>query len=623
MPDAALTNPEREAVAKAMHYAVELHNRGFLDQADGLYTGVLKLAPDHVEALHFLGVLRNQQGRVEEALALISSALALNAGWLALLVNYALVLNGAGYHAKALATTIRALTLDPASIDALFQNGNALMGLGRTGEASAAFERILALRPDHLDAMVNAGNALLKLGQPEQALDVLTRAVAAAPDHAGIVNNYGQGLVALDRHAEAVAYFERALTLDPLYAPAMINRAEALLHLDRAAEALDGIDDALAQAPRHAAALNVRGLALAALGRHEEAVAVFDAITAITPDWAHAYNNRGSAQAALNRFAAARASFRIATEIEPDLAAAHTNEAIASLALGDFAAGWAKYEWRWAKPRTFAAPLWRGEEPLAGKTLLIYPEQGFGDTLQCVRYAALAAARGARVVAEVELPLKSVLAGVAGIAELVGEGEALPSYDLRCPMMSLPGAFATTLATIPADVPYVAAPADRLDKWKALLPAAGRLRVGLVFAGNSRHRNDRNRSIPLARLAPLLALDRIAFVSLQTGIDAEDRARLASGPSLLHLGDALGDFADTAAVIAGLDLVVTVDTATAHLAGAMGKPVWIMLPFSPDWRWLLGRRDSPWYPTARLFRQPAAGDWESVIAQVMAELPPG
>jgi tetratricopeptide (TPR) repeat protein len=417
-----------------------------------------------------------------------------------------------------------------------------------------------------------------------------------------------------------VAQFDRALSLEASYVPAMINRAEALLHLDRGAQALAGSEEALALSPGHLAALNVHGLALAALGRHEEAVAAFDAIIAIAPDAAHAYNNRGSAEAALNRFAAARASFRIATEIKGDLAPAHAGEAMANLTLGEFAAGWAKYEWRSQKPPDLAAQRWSGAEPIDGKTLLIYPEQGYGDTLQCVRYAALAAARGARVVAQVEPPLKSLLAGVAGLASVVAEGEALPRHDLRCAMLSLPAAFATTIDTIPAAVPYVVAPAERIGFWKARLPASDKRRVGIVFAGNPKHRNDRNRSISFARLAPLIAVEGIAWVSLQTGLGEADRTALAAHPQLIHLGDELRDFADTAAVIDGLDLVITADTATAHLAGAMGKPVWIMLPFSPDWRWLLGRRDSPWYPTARLFRQPAPGDWESVVAQVKSEL---
>jgi tetratricopeptide (TPR) repeat protein len=621
MQSTALTTQEREAVAEALRYALELHWRGILDKAEGLYTGILKLAPDHVEALHFLGVLKNQQGAVEEALALTAAALELNSGWVELLVNHALILNGAGRHDAALASAERAIALDPAKADAVFQRGNALMGLDRTTEALAAFEGAIALDPAHVDAMVNRGNALFKLKRVAEAADAFADAAAAAPGHAGILNNYGQALDEAGRWVEALACFDSALASDPAYVPAMINRAKSLLSLDRPAEALSGIDHALEFVPDKVTALNIRGRALAALGRTMEALAVFESVVALAPDWPHGYNNRGSAQAALNRFAAARASFSIATEIDPTLASAHTNEAIAHLVEGDFARGWSKYEWRWQKPRQFTAPLWLGGEPLAGRTLLIYPEQGLGDTLQCVRYAALAAAQGARVIAEVQAPLRPVMVGVEGISEVVTEGECLPPHDLRCPMLSLPLAFATTLVTVPNRVPYIVAAPERIAAWRVRMPHAGKARIGLVWAGNRGHHNNRNRSIALERLAPLLAVPGIDWIALQTEIADDDRAVLDAHPEATNLGDALLDFGDTAAVMASLDLVVSVDTAAVHLAGAMAKPVWVLLPFSPDWRWLLDRRDSPWYPTAKLFRQPSPGDWDSVIAEVVRELP--
>jgi tetratricopeptide (TPR) repeat protein len=621
MHGTVLTTQERDAVAEAMRCALELHKRGILEQAEGLYAGVLRLAPDHVEALHFLGVLKNQQGAVEEALALTAAALELNSGWVDLLVNHALILNGAGRHDDALAAAERAIAIDPAKADAVFQRGNALMGLDRPFEALAAFEGALALDPSDVDAMVNRGNALFKLKRVAKAVEAFAGAAAAAPGHAGILNNYGQALDEAGRWAEALACFDAALASDPAYVPAMINRAKTLLSLDRPAEALAGIDRALEMVPDKVTALNIRGRALAALGRTEEALAVFEAVVALAPDWPHGYNNRGSAQAALNRFAAARASFAIATEIDPTLASAHTNEAIVHLVEGDFARGWRKYERRWQKLRQFAAPLWLGGEPLAGRTLLIYPEQGLGDTLQCVRYAALAAARGASVVAEVQPALKSVIVDVDGVAEVVAEGEPLPPHDLRCPMLSLPLAFGTTLATIPNRMPYVAALPERVAKWRALMPETGKARVGLVWAGNRGHHNDRNRSIALERLLPVLAVPGIDWTLLQPEVGGPDRAVLDARPDITNLGDALSDFGDTAAVMTSLDLVVSVDTAAAHLAGAMAKPVWILLPFSPDWRWLLGRRDSPWYPTARLFRQPAPGDWASAIYEVVRELP--
>jgi tetratricopeptide (TPR) repeat protein len=620
MQNTALTDQERDAISSAMHYALELQKKGILDQAERLYIGVLKLAPDHVEALNGLGVLKNQQGHVEEALQLMAAAVEINSSWAMLLVNYGFVLNSAGRYGGALEVIDRALLIDPANSNAEFHRGNALMGLGRTSEALGAFSSAIALNPSNLDAIVNRGNALLKLRRFDEAVEASGHAVAMEPGHAGILNNYGQALNAAGRNAEALEYFSRSLALDPVYYQAMINQAQTLLDLNRPDDALDVADQALRLQPHHIVALSVRGRALAALGRYETAIATFDAIIAVEPDTAEAYNLRGYAQSALNRYPAARASFQIATEIEPTLGAALAGEAITHLITGDLTEGFRKFQARPQPDRSFLAPLWLGEQPLEGKTLLIYAEQRLGDTLQFVRYAALAAARGATVIVEAQPQLKSLLGSVAGISRVMATGEKLPAHDLRCPMMSLPLAFGTKLATIPHDVPYLTPPDDRIAAWQARLPRSGKVRVGLVWAGSRQNPDDRRRSIALDRLSPLLATPGIDWVALQTDMDSQDRAMLTAHPQVLDLGDGLQDFADTAAVMSGLDLVIAVDTAAVHLAGALAKPVWVMLPFAPDWRWMLDRADSPWYPTAKLFRQPALGDWVSVIAQVTEQV---
>jgi tetratricopeptide (TPR) repeat protein len=620
MQNAALSDQEREAVASAMRYGLELHKRGALDQAGALYAGVLKLAPRHVEALHYLGVIKNQQGHVEEALDLMATALELNAGWAQMHTNYAFMLNGAGRHDEALEATARALAIEPVNRDAEFHRGNALMGLDRASEALDAFERAVALRPGDVDPVVNRGNALVKLKRFEEAVVAFKRAIELAPGHAGILNNYGQALGAVGRHDEAMMFFDRALAIDPTYVSAVINRAKTLVDLDRPDEALAAVAPVLADDARHTAALDVRGLALVGLGRCEEAIATFEDIMAVDPDMATAYNHRGMAQTRLNRFDQARSSFEIALEILPNFKVARTNEAITYMVAGDYAVGLPKFEARWEKERVFDAPLWLGEEALAGKTLLIHAEQGLGDTLQFVRYAPLAAARGARVVVEAPPALKPVLAGAPGIADVVAPGEALPPFDLHCPMMSLPLAFHTTLATIPAQVPYLAAPLERVAQWKSRLRGDGQRRIGLVWSGNRKHKDDRNRSMAPQHLAPLFAVPGTQWIALQPELTARDRSFLAAHPGIQAIGGELADFGDTAAVMAGLDLVVSVDTAAVHLAGALGRPVWVMLPFSPDWRWLMQRPDSPWYPTARLFRQPATGDWDAVVAQVTAAL---
>jgi Glycosyltransferase family 9 (heptosyltransferase) len=299
------------------------------------------------------------------------------------------------------------------------------------------------------------------------------------------------------------------------------------------------------------------------------------------------------------------------------------------LLTGDFAGGWPQYEWRWkthplaAAKRDFAQPLWRGVEPIAGKTILIHSEQGFGDAIQFCRYVPLLAARGARVILEVERPLLGLMRELAGVAMVVAKGDALPDCDLQCPLLSLPLAFGTQIETIPSQTPYLAAPVPAASSWSARLgPKLGpnpRPRIGLAWSGRPTYRNDHIRSISLHALLPLLDVDA-TFVSLQKDVRSEDVALLQQRRDILHFGDALADFSDTAALISQLDLVISADTAVAHLAGALARPVWILLPFVPDWRWLLDRDDSPWYPTARLFRQSQARKWGEVVETIRAAL---
>jgi Glycosyltransferase family 9 (heptosyltransferase) len=265
-------------------------------------------------------------------------------------------------------------------------------------------------------------------------------------------------------------------------------------------------------------------------------------------------------------------------------------------------------------------PLWLGEAPLAGKTILLHDEQGFGDAIQFVRYVPLVAARARKVILEVQRPLKSLFSGIAGASLILGRGEELPAFDCHCPLVSLPLAFKTRLDTIPATVPYLSASDDRIIKWKPRLPRSGKRRIGMAWAGSQAFKGDRTRSIGLPRLSPLLAAAGVEFYGIQRELREGDRKILESHPHVVHLGDTITDFDDTAAIISLLDLVISSDTSVVHLAGALGKPLWILLQYAADWRWLLDRGDSPWYPTARLFWQPEMGDWESVVARVGREL---
>jgi hypothetical protein len=327
----------------------------------------------------------------------------------------------------------------------------------------------------------------------------------------------------------------------------------------------------------------------------------------------------------MKRLDEALASYERALALKPDDADIHLNEAFVRLLAGDFERGWRKNEWRWESApsgllnrssgmlrRNFPQPLWLGAEAIEGKAILLYGEQGLGDTIHFCRYVPLVAERGARVILEVAEPLRVLMSGLAGASHCIARGEAPPDFDLQCPLLSLPLAFGTRLETIPRETPYLTAPAPARD-WEALL--GDRPRIGLAWSGNALHKNDRRRSVALAALAPLFDI-AATFVSLQPDARPADAAALAARSDVLDLGPALANFADTAALISHLDLVISVDTAVAHLAGALGRPVWILLPFIPDWRWLIDRDDSPWYPTARLFRQTEIREWHGVVERV-------
>ncbi len=427
---------------------------------------------------------------------------------------------------------------------------------------------------------------------------------------------------------EAVACCRRAIDLKPGYPEAHNNLGIVLAELGLPEEAVACYRRALDLRPDYPEACNNLGIALKDQGWLDAAVACCRRAIDLKPGYAEAHNNLGNALEQQGRRDAAADCYRTAIAFRPDYPVAHTNLAMLLLAGGEMAAGWAEYEWRWQQPdmimnrRSFTQPPWRGEAA-AGRTLLIHAEQGFGDTLQFCRYAILAAASGLRVILEVQQPLVRLLRSLPGVERVLARGESLPAFDFHCPMLSLPLALGTTLASIPAAPAYLWADPDQVAAWRARLAAMsnpGR-RIGLVWAGGNRAyspvlaASDRRRSMPPDRLAPLFELAGAHFFSLQKGGPA------APGKApLTDFMDEMADFADTAALISNLDLVISVDTAVAHLAAALGKPVWLLNRFDSCWRWLLQRQDSPWYPTLRLFRQEQPGDWQAVVETVRTEL---
>jgi tetratricopeptide (TPR) repeat protein len=613
------------ALPAALERAVAACERGQLGEADRLARTIVSTDPHYFDALFLIAAIDARQSRLGEALAGYDRALAVQPDHANALNDRGVTLHLLQRFEEALASYDRALAVQPDHADALNNRGLALHQLQRWDEALASYIKALTLRPHYAAALYNCGVTSQQLRRFGEALASYDRALALQPDYVDALSNRGVTLYELQQFDAALASYDRALALRPDHAEALNNRGVTLQQLRRFEEALASYDRALAVRADYADALNNRGVALNQLQRFEEALASHDQALAVRPDYADALSNRGNTLLQLKRFDAALASYDRALALRPDYAEAHFNKSLLQLLQGDFDAGWRAYEWRWSNEnlklarRDFAQPLWLGEAVTAGKTVLLHSEQGFGDTIQFCRFAPLVAARGLRVLLEVPAPLKDLMASLAGVAEVISANDRLPHFDWHCPLHSLPLALGTPIETIPAHVPYLSAPQESLRRWSAALGPSHRLRVGVAWSGTAMHRNDANRSIKLRALLPLLDVDA-GFVSLQRDVRTDDARVLHDCGDLVHFADALESFADTAAVIASLDLVISVDTSVAHLAGALAKPVWILLPFVPDFRWLLDREDSPWYPTARLFRQDSPGDWPGVIGRVVIEL---
>jgi tetratricopeptide (TPR) repeat protein len=493
----------------------------------------------------------------------------------------------AGHRQEAIEHLTRAVALDPSHIDARNNLGNALLELGRSDDAIAQYRAALAMRPNAVELHYNLGNALLTSDHPGEAEPCYRAALALNPDHAGAHNNLGNALRSQGKHEDAISEYRAALSLRPEFYGSVNNIGSALLALHRADEAIPYFRDALRA----------------------------------RPDYAEASNNLGGALLALDRPAEALEWFRRAFEQDPGQVQARFGEAMALLVMGNFRDGWRAFESRWLDPKfredtpDFTDQTWRGEESVAGRTIYLHAEQGLGDTIQFVRYAKLLRARGARVGLEVQAPLVPLMRDLADV--VLAAGDEIPPYELRCPLLSLPLAFGTEPATIPADVPYLHADPARRAAWAERLGTRTRMRVGVAWSGAPDHPEDAIRSIPAAQFVPPLAATGVELHVIQKEIRDTDAA--AAAGLIVHAGQ-LTDFAETAALLSELDLVITADTSVAHLAGALGVPTWILLQFSSDFRWLRNRTDSPWYPTVRLFRQRDRNAWPPVIAAVAAEL---
>ena len=531
-------------------------------------------------------------------------------------------LQQAGQWAAAQAMYQQLLLLDPTNSGIMINSAGIHLLANQLPEALALLEQSLALNPQEAYAHCAYADVLMRLKRYDDARAAYDQAIRLRAEVAMFYSRRGIVHLEQQRAQDALADHNQAIALDPIDADAQNNRGNALAQLKRHAEALSSYAQACTLATNNAVSWNNRGAMLRYFNRFNEALACYSHALTLDPNYRDGFINRGILLGDMRQFDDAFHDFERALAIDPTAVEAAWNKGLLLLTLGDFTQGWPLFEVRWNKPafkaqmKRVPQPLWQGETPLTGKTILLHPEQGLGDYLQCCRYVPLLEAHGARVVLECPAALTLLLSSLSPSITVIEKDTTLPAFDVHCPIMSLPFAFKTALETIPRHTPYLWADPTKSAAWHSALGEKTQLRIGLSWSGAPGHTNDHHRSMGLGQLAPLWELP-LSYISLQKDVRPEDQ------PLLHHIQTALEpihDFADTAALIDQMDLVLCVDSSVAHAAGALGKPVWLMLPYVPDFRWLLNCDTSPWYPTMRIFRQPTPGDWASVIAEVQTAL---
>lgn len=630
-----------------------------LEGATGCFSRVIEIDPHSADGHYNLGVSLRGLQRLPEAVAAFQNAVRLRPEWAEAFFNLGNGLRDLGDREGSIRSFEQAIQLRPTYVKALNNAANLYLEQGHLTRAEELLRRAIAAKPDYGDGMFNLGRVLrrqrrlrealeltaqasklqptnlryqLKLAelqrqtnQPRLAKQSLEQVLRISPYHpdasfqlAALLRDQGQlpdGLAILDR-----LVMQKQVTVDIL-----ILRADFRRQLNQLDDALDDLRYAIELDPHSVSAHNMHGVVLLALGDAESAIQSYDRALALRPDLSEAHSNRGAALQALCRYAESLAAFDTAIALKPDFAVAHLNRSLSILRDGRFEEGWREFEWRFLCPdyrlASLGRPAWAGER-LDGKTILLRSEQGLGDTIQFIRYATLIKQRGARVVVEAQDAVGELVASCPGVDQVVKRGAPLPHIDVQTPLMSLPRIFGTTLPTIPATTPYLSARPELVAAWRQKLRSPGKLLVGIAWQGNKKFQGDRLRSLPLAEFRPLSAIPEVALVSLQRN---EGTEQLFSGLDFRvqeYTGelDATGPFRDTAAIITACDLVVTSDTAIAHLAGALGKPVWVALSYSSDWRWLIASDTCPWYPTMRVFRQTAFKDWPGVFSRIASEL---
>jgi tetratricopeptide (TPR) repeat protein len=618
---------EPHRAAAHNHLGVTLAQQGHLEEAIACFRQALQFQPDWAEAHDNLGLALTKQGRRDEAVASYQRALQCRPDYAPALHNLRQALHSQGKLDDLFDTYQDIVRRQPDSADAWNDLGMELLKREKWTDAAASFEQALRLQPNSAEAHNNLGRALVLLGKIDDAVAHYQTSIRLKPSLVPAYQNLGVALGKKGQHDEAVALCRQALQMAPGSAVGHHSLAWVLMEQGQLQEAVYHYRQALRLEPNDPSMHNNLGIALRHQGHFPEALASFREALRLRPNYAEASNNQAATLRDQGHFAQALTDLEQVLRRKPDYADAHWNRALTWLLLGNFELGWPEYEWRWQRrspvPRPFSQPCWDGAS-LAGRTILLHAEQGLGDTLQFIRYAPLVKQHGGTVIAECQPPLLGLLAGCPGVDGLVAQGTPLPHFDVHAALLSLPRIFQTTLATVPANVPYLRADENLVERWRRELSAHTAFKIGIAWQGSPKYSGDRQRSFPLRQFAPLARVAGVQLLSLQKGLGSEQLAQVADRFAVTDLAGRLdetsGPFMDTAAVMKSLDLVITCDSVLGHLAGALGVPAWVALPFVPDWRWLLDREDSPWYPSLRLFRQTQLDDWEDVFQRMAIAL---
>ena len=668
-----MENPSN-LIDKYLAQGFAYHQQGMFNEAKVLYEQVLKIQPKNFSALQLIATLYAQINEPLKAIDFFSKAIRINPNFAPCYSNRGNTLKELGRYSEAIINYDKAISLQSDNANNYSNRGVALQELGRLEEALLSYDKAINFDPNFAEAFSNRGVALQELGRLEEALASLDSAIFLKANFSRAYANRADVLQKLLRFNEALGDYDEAIRLEPNNAETHFNRGNAFRELGRFEEALvcyqsainfnhhwpeaycnlgntlqalRQFDEAISSFSKaielkadYAEAFSNRGNALQELGRLDESLNNYDAAIQIAPQLIDAYSNRGLVLEKLKRLEAAIESYDAAIQLDPNLGDVHFNKSLTLLLSGDFDKGWQEYEWRWKKDsssqskqdRFFSYPKWLGDQSLKGKKIYLYSEQGMGDTIQFCRYVPLVSNLGAEIILEVQRPLVQLLKQIDGVNRFVAFGDEAPSMlDFHCPLMSLPLAFKTSLNTIPNNIPYLKAESTKVLYWQQKLNREKGFKVGLVWNGGFRSDQiklwgvNERRNVPIRELSKALSNLKVTFYSLQKGEPAESEIKLLEhelwpNQNFFNYSNELHDFCDTAALIENLDLIISVDTSTAHLAAAMGKPVWLLNRFDTCWRWLLERNDSPWYPSLKIYRQDKMNNWDDVLDRVKTDL---